>query len=253
MGLPEIQNVRGGKQRQANMAYGFSINKRNMKNINRWTSLIAASALLVAASAANAGGKTVSYTCQQGKKIKVTYDFNRQGIPTRASAYLNGKKRVMPINLNRSDDVDTVFGDEKTYSLSTSYMDRKNHAAQSIMVTDPRQQIIYKDCNPKSGRKTENDRHAETVLYRCEQGKKLAVTYGFNEQGLPTFARAKLAGHKILMPINLNRSDNVDTIFGNDGEYRLASSYMDKGNFKRQPVIVTNPSDQIVFKNCSPR
>ncbi|EGZ50301.1 MULTISPECIES: ACP-like domain-containing protein [Neisseria] len=90
----------------------------------------------------------VHYSCQQGKKLKVTYGFNKQKLPVYASAYMNGKTRYMPINLNVSDNVDTVFGDENNFKLSTSYMDRKNHRKNAVMVTSPGQEIIFKSCRP---------------------------------------------------------------------------------------------------------
>lgn len=56
--------------------------------------------------------KTVSYVCQQGKKVKVTYGFNKQGLTTYASAVINGKRVQMPINLDKSDNMDTFYGKE---------------------------------------------------------------------------------------------------------------------------------------------
>lgn len=233
--------------------------------MRKLSSLLLFSALLAAASSTFAAGaaahkkttahtsKSVSYTCQSGKTLKVTYGFNRQGIPTHASAFMGGKTRYMPINLNRSDNVDTIFGDENNYSLSTSYMDRANYARQPVMVTDPAQEIVYKDCSPAALRQPVARESAHTVRYACDQGKALEVTYGFNRQGLPTFARARMAGKSRYMPINRDRSDNVDTVFGSDHEYRVGSSYMDSRNFRAQPILVTDPADRIVFKNCSPR
>ena len=90
----------------------------------------------------------VNYSCQQGKTLTVAYGFNQQGLPTHASASIAGKTRYMPINLNRSDRAGTIFGDENNYSLSSSYMDSKNFSKQPIMITDPGQQIVYKNCTP---------------------------------------------------------------------------------------------------------
>lgn len=104
--------------------------------------------------AENPAGKAVkksvvTYSCQQGKKLKVTYGFNKQNLPVYASAYMHGKTRYMPINLNVSDNVDTVFGDENNFKLSTNYLNRANHRKNSVMVTSPGQEIIFKGCNPK--------------------------------------------------------------------------------------------------------
>lgn len=91
----------------------------------------------------------VNYTCQQGKKLKVTYGFNKEKLPVYASAYLNGKTRYMPINLNRSDNVDTIFGDEDNFSLSTEAMTQANHREKAVMITSPGQEILFKSCMPK--------------------------------------------------------------------------------------------------------
>lgn len=92
---------------------------------------------------------TVSYQCEQGKKLKVNYGFNKQNLPVYASAYMNGKTRYMPLNLERSDNVDTVFGDEDNFKLSTDYMDRANHRKKTVMITSPGQSILFKNCTPR--------------------------------------------------------------------------------------------------------
>lgn len=90
--------------------------------------------------------KSVNYRCQSGKKVKVTYGFNKQGLPTYAQATLNGKSRFMPINLNRSDSVDTVFGDENNFSLSTSALSKSNYRKANIMVMSPSSEVLFKGC-----------------------------------------------------------------------------------------------------------
>lgn len=121
------------------------------------TALLAAATLI--AGVAHAGdlpGKAVSkssvqYTCQQGKKVKVTYGFNKQKLPVYASAYINGKTRYMPVNLNRTDNVETVFGDENNFSLSTDQLDRSNVRQKSVMIMSPSSEILYKSCTPRRG------------------------------------------------------------------------------------------------------
>lgn len=93
--------------------------------------------------------KTVSYVCQQGKKVKVTYGFNKQGLTTYASAVINGKRVQMPINLDKSDNMDTFYGKEGGYVLSTGTMDSKSYRKQPIMITAPDNQIVFKDCSPR--------------------------------------------------------------------------------------------------------
>ncbi|MBF0804038.1 MULTISPECIES: adhesin [Neisseria] len=125
-----------------------------MKNL--WTTLLLlpAAALSGAAYAEEMPGPVVKktvvqYVCQQGKKVKVTYGFNKQKLPVYASAHINGKTRRMPINLYRSDDVTTTFGDEKSFSLGAEHMTLNNHRRQSVMITSPSQEIVYKGCMPR--------------------------------------------------------------------------------------------------------
>ena len=93
----------------------------------------------------------------------------------------------------------------------------------------------------------------KTVSYVCQQGKRLDVTYGFNKQGLTTYAAAKVNGKRITLPIDLNRSDNTDTYYGKEGGYVLSTAYMDKKTYRKQPIMITAPDDEIVLKDCSPR
>lgn len=93
--------------------------------------------------------KTVSYVCQQGKKVKVTYGFNKQGLTTYASTVIKGKRVTLPIDLNKSDNVDTFYGKEGGYVLGTGVMDKTSYRKQSIMITAPDNQIVFKDCSPR--------------------------------------------------------------------------------------------------------
>lgn len=93
----------------------------------------------------------------------------------------------------------------------------------------------------------------KTVSYKCQQGKTLSITYGFNKQGLPNYALARIDGRTRTMDINLDRSDNVDTFFIDEGGYTLGTNYMDSKNFRKQPVMITGPDDRVLFKNCTAR
>lgn len=93
----------------------------------------------------------------------------------------------------------------------------------------------------------------KSVSYQCDAKKTLKVVYGFNKQGLPTFAQASLYGKKRFMPINLNRSDNVDLIFGDENNFSLSTASFDRTNYRTKPILVTSPSNEIVFKNCMPK
>ncbi len=93
----------------------------------------------------------------------------------------------------------------------------------------------------------------KTVSYVCQQGKKVKVTYGFNKQGLTTYASAAIKGKQVQMPINLDKSDNMDTFYGKEGGYVLSTGAMDSKSYRKQPIMITAPDNQIVFKDCSPR
>ena len=91
--------------------------------------------------------KTVNLRCEGGKPLKVTYGFNRQGLPTYAQAYLNGKSRFMPINLYSSNRNMTEFGDDNNFSLHTlTGAITKQRYRSTIQLQDPASQIVYNRC-----------------------------------------------------------------------------------------------------------
>ncbi len=215
--------------------------------------------VLFACQTLNASEGTVEYACQSNKSLKVTYRFNAQGLPTQAKTFVNGKQRVLPINLGRSNNVDTIFGKEGTYVLATGYLDNKNYKKSSVLLTSPKNQILFKNCfaaqsnTLKKGKKKSAQKPAKIgkVHYACQSGKSINVTYHFNTQGLPTLAKAYIRGHHREMPINLARSNHVDTIFGRQGGYVLSSGYLDSKNYKKSSMLLTSPTNEILFKNCS--
>lgn len=93
--------------------------------------------------------KTVSYSCQNGKKVKVKFGFNKQNLPTYAQAHLNGKTRFMPINLNRSDSTYSVFGDENNFSLMANAITLNNVAKSSMNIQSPSSEILFKGCDAR--------------------------------------------------------------------------------------------------------
>ena len=97
--------------------------------------------------------RKVNYTCGSNEKLSVTYGFNKQFLPTYAQANLNGKDRFLPINLGRSDTVDTVFGDEENFSIMTDAMRLNNYHKLSINVQNANSEIVYKGCNVRSVQK----------------------------------------------------------------------------------------------------
>lgn len=98
--------------------------------------------------------RQVNYTCQNNKKVSVTYGFNEQYLPTFAEANLNGKKRFLPINLGRSDNVGTVFGDEDNFSIMTGALRLNNYHKSSANIQNAKSEILYKGCNVASIVKT---------------------------------------------------------------------------------------------------
>ncbi len=91
------------------------------------------------------------------------------------------------------------------------------------------------------------------VSYQCQSKKSVTVTYGFDKKGKPTYAMALLEGKKRFMPLNFQRSDHVDTTFGDDNSHRLGTDYMDSSNYQQKSILITNPGNQIIFKNCFPK
>ncbi len=207
--------------------------------------------LLLFSHSAYAVVGSVDYACQSNRSVKVSYHFNEQGLPTKAVAVINGAKRVMPINLSRSNHVDTIFGEEGQYVLSANYIDSRNYRRSSILVTSPKNEILFKNCFA-----VKNEEAGVTsgkVHYACQSGKSIDVIYFFNVQGLPTRAKAMIQGKQRVMPINLSRSNHVDTIFGEEGQYVLSANYIDSKNYRRSSILVTSPKNEILFKNCFAR
>lgn len=99
--------------------------------------------------------------------------------------------------------------------------------------------------------------HASTVktrevTYTCQSKATAKVVYGFNKQGLPTYAQATLGGKQRFMPINLDRSDDTSTFFGDDDSWKLGAGYMTLNNYHKVPVSnIQNPAHEITHKSCS--
>ncbi len=209
---------------------------------------------------AHAMQASVQYDCQSGKSVKVTYQFNKQGLPTSAQAVINGRTQYMPINLSRSDSVSSVFGKDNQYVLSSGYLDSKNYKKSSILLTSPSNKILFKNCSARKSSTLTKRNKAKSfntsvgkVRYACQSGKSVQVHYSFNDVGLPTSAKAYINGRIRYMPINLSRSDSVSTVFGNEGQYVLSSGYLTKKNYKKSSMLLTSPNNEILFKNCTGR
>lgn len=89
------------------------------------------------------------------------------------------------------------------------------------------------------------------VNYQCQSGKSVKVTYGFNQQNLPTYAQATLSGKSRFMPINLAYSDNVTTRFGDDNNFSLGTSALTLSNYHKVGIdTIQNPASEILYKSC---
>lgn len=98
--------------------------------------------------------RQVTYQCQSGKSVKVTYGFNKQNLPTYAQATLNGKSRFMPINLAHSNISNIRFGDDNNFSLGADAFTLSNyHKVGFDTIQSPASDILYKGCHVKSVKK----------------------------------------------------------------------------------------------------
>ena len=100
--------------------------------------------------------------------------------------------------------------------------------------------------------------HASTtkiheVTYRCSAGSgdcNLRVRYGFNRQNLPTYAQSTVYGKSRFMPINLYRSDNTGTYFGEEDNWTLGAGAMDLRNYNKVDIMIQSPDNDITHKSC---
>ena len=225
-----------------------------------WIPAAAATLALAFSATASAAGGTVSYQCQDNKKVSVNYVFNKQGVPTQATATLKGKKRLMKYDLNRSDNVDTYFKDKSGFNISTSNMDASNFREAPIMIFSPDSEILYNDCNPVAQQSSESQQSQNagkitktgSVSYMCLNERRLKVNYAFNGAGVPVKAEAILNGRKRTLQYDLNRSGDQDVYFQDRAGYNLSTSYMDANNFRQNAVMVMSPNSEFLYKDCAP-
>ncbi|MDO5091295.1 MAG: adhesin [Cardiobacteriaceae bacterium] len=91
-----------------------------------------------------------------------------------------------------------------------------------------------------------------SVHYQCQSGKSVKVHYKFNDEGTPTSASAKLNGKSRTMRYDAGRSDDVETFFRDKNGYRLSAEKLTVFNYRQQPVMITSPNDNILYKGCMP-
>lgn len=224
-------------------------------------SIALASTSMTSSAQEYAFSDTVQYSCQIGGMLNVTYNFNMQGIPEKAVANLQGKQRTLPINLDSSDDVETNFGKNNGYRISSEYMDSENYHQSSIIVSSP-SKILYKNCFAQNfGAKTQKQHsninlleqqmtvNEKTVHYKCDNNINLDVKFGFNREGLPTEATTFLNASTQVMKLNLKDSDAYTSVFEGENGYRLGSGGITLDNANQSSVIITKPNNQLI-KNC---
>lgn len=125
-----------------------------MKALKIFSAVALSAGLIASANAAIDANKitkrgTVNYSCQGGKRVTVNYGFNAAGIPVTATARVDGKNRVMRYDLGRSDRVSAFFKDARGYRLGAGELTSRNFRKSSVMITSPRNQILFKSCMPR--------------------------------------------------------------------------------------------------------
>lgn len=90
-----------------------------------------------------------SYQCMNKKHVTVQYAFDRNGQPVHARFIVKGKPHIVRYNKSQSDSAYTLFGQEGQYMLSTGAITRAQYRSQSIMITAPTNEIVFKDCTTK--------------------------------------------------------------------------------------------------------
>lgn len=126
-----------------------------MKTVHILTAVALSVGLIASASASPVKADkvtkrtSVNYSCQGGKRVTVNYSFNAAGVPVAAAARLNGKTRVMKYDLNNSDSVGSFFQDANGYRLGGDAIDSSNVRNAGMMITSPRDEILFKSCSAR--------------------------------------------------------------------------------------------------------
>lgn len=101
------------------------------------------------ATAMPVADNSVNYLCDNDESIAVTYEFDETGAPVVAKFEAEGQVQTLPVNPQYTDETAVMFGEEATYMLSTNAINASNYKQSSIIVTNPAQEIIYKNCDAK--------------------------------------------------------------------------------------------------------
>nr|WP_174505990.1 hypothetical protein [Acinetobacter sp. Marseille-Q1620] len=89
-----------------------------------------------------------------------------------------------------------------------------------------------------------------SVAYSCQQQKKVKVNYTFDSLGNPVNALVNIAGKNHLISFNQKLSDKTRTYFGGEKSYSLAGDNISKSKIEKSSIMITAPTDEILFKLC---
>lgn len=200
--------------------------------------------------------QTINYICDNGVPATISYKFDGEtGYPINAK--INVKKKSFTVNYDadRSDITGSFFQNSQGYKLNAdalTMVDLKN--TNGIQIFDKNDRILAQECNVKNASVDMEKRpSADAVHYQCQNGQRLSVRYAFNREGLPVSALVNFKKKSFKLPINLDRSDNTDTVFTGRGYTLLPGSAVDSENYRElDGLMLQNAKDQIVAKDCSP-
>ncbi|PJK04216.1 hypothetical protein CO612_05660 [Lysobacteraceae bacterium NML71-0210] len=230
-----------------------------MKMVAKGLALAVLACITAPQAFAQTRGGSVSYHCDGGRTLAVSYSFNSAGIPTQARMRINGANRVLSYDLDRSSDVETFFKDRSGYTLSSDYIDASNYQRSAALVMAPNGNILFKGCQAR-GHATANrpapapqqSRNGGSVNYRCQNNRRVTVQYRFNAQGVPTQAVANLQGANRTLRYDMNNSTDTETYFIGSG-YRIGAGYMDIHNYTTNSGInIYSPRHEMLYKGCEP-
>lgn len=92
----------------------------------------------------------------------------------------------------------------------------------------------------------------ERVRYRCANGERFRVQYGFDASGAVVYAEARVNGKTRFMPLNPHRSDEEETVFGDSNNFGLSGKVVHLRHYKKAKVEFFAPGDQTIAKGCRP-
>lgn len=124
------------------------------------TSIIALSTLPITAMAKPSPSTVkVHYMCEGNQHTNVTYSFNKQGIPTKATTIINGKVKTLQYDLDKSDNTDTYFKNAQGDMIGMNVLTRQNvRTADAVTITNTNNEIVYKACAPEKTAKKHSKR-----------------------------------------------------------------------------------------------